>query len=233
MWYGGLYGVLLEPSREQVRCVVEIGIGTVIPKAPSTMFGIGSNNYRPGGSLRAWRDFLPNAAVHGLDVAADTQFAGEGRITTHLCDSTDTEQSAAMLRSIAPLVPDLIIDDGLHVEAAQIATLRNFFPALRPGGLYVVEDVFETAIPGIIETLQTIDPESDFFVDRSWGECVGIVARKATRENVARRTRRPVRWLEAHRQGLQEALAASKNRGRTMVDMVRGIRRRLRHLVGN
>jgi hypothetical protein len=116
-----LYGVLLEPFREQIRCVVEIGIGTVIPDAASTMFGIVNHNYRPGGSLRAWRDFLPNAAVHGLDIAADTQFAGEGRITTHVCDSTDTEQSAAMLRSIAPLVPDLIIDDGSHVEAAQIA----------------------------------------------------------------------------------------------------------------
>jgi hypothetical protein len=71
LWYGGLYGVLLEPSREQIRCVVEIGIGTVIPEVASTMFGIGNDNYRPGGSLRAWRDFLPNAAVHGVDVAAD------------------------------------------------------------------------------------------------------------------------------------------------------------------
>jgi len=233
LWYGGLYGVLLEPSREQIRCVVEIGIGTVIPEAAGSMFGIGNDNYRPGGSLRAWRDFLPNAAVHGVDVAADTQFTGEGRITTHLCNSTDTEQSAAMLRSIAPLVPDLVIDDGLHVEAGQIATLRNFFPALRPGGLYVVEDVLETAIPGILEALQTIDPECDFFVDRSWGECVAIIARKPTGQNKASRTRRPARWLEAHRQGLQAALAASKKRRRTMADIVRGSRRRLRYLIGN
>lgn len=233
LWYGGLYGVLLEPSREEIRCVVEIGIGTVIPEAASTMFGTGNDNYRPGGSLRAWRDFLPNAAVHGVDVAADTQFAGEDRITTHLCNSTDTEQSAAMLRLIAPLVPDLIIDDGLHVEAAQIATLRNFFPALRPGGLYVVEDVFASAIPGIMEALQTIDPECDFFVDRSWGECVAIVARKPTGENIASRTKRPARWLEAHRQGLQAQLAAPKKRWRTMVDIVRSARRRLRHLIEN
>ena len=233
LWYGGLYGVLLEPSREQVRCVVEIGIGIVIPEAASTMFGIGNHNYRPGASLRAWRDFLPNAAVHGVDVAADTQFTGEGRITTHLCDSRDTEQSAAMLRSIAPLVPDLIIDDGLHVEAAQVATLRNFFPALRPGGLYVVEDVLETAIPGIMEALQTIDRECDFFVDRSWGECVAIIVRKPTGENMASRTRRPARWLEAHRQRLRAASTAPKNRWRTVGDIVRGARRRLRHLIEN
>jgi hypothetical protein len=138
-----------------------------------------------------------------------------------------------MLRSIAPLVPDLIIDDGLHVEAAQIATLRNFFPALRPGGLYVVEDVLETAVPGVMEALQTIDPECDFFVDRSWGECVAIVARKPTGENMASRTRRPARWLEAHRQGLRAASVASKKGRRTMVDIVRGARRRFRHLIEN
>lgn len=72
-WYGGLYGVLLSPIRECVRCVVEIGIGTMIPGRPSSMVGVvGAGTYRPGASLRAWRDFFPNADVHGVDVAPDT-----------------------------------------------------------------------------------------------------------------------------------------------------------------
>src|SRR6516164_1770982 len=129
--YGGLYGVLLSPTRECIRCVVEIGIGTMIPGAPSSMVGFGAENYRPGASLRAWRDFFPNAEVHGVDVAPDTRIDSEPRITTHLCDSSNPNQVAAMLTAIALLIPDLIIDDGLHTASAQIATFRNFFPALR------------------------------------------------------------------------------------------------------
>jgi len=178
LWYGGLYGVLLPPVREYIRCVVEIGIGTMIPGAPSSMVGYGADSYRPGGSLRAWRDFFPNADVHGIDVAADTRIEGEARITTHVCDSTNEDEVAAVLEAIAPLVPDLIIDDGLHSASAQIATLRNFFPALRASGLYVVEDVTRSKVPTILAETKQMDPGCDFFVDAAWAEWVAIVIRK-------------------------------------------------------
>src|SRR2546422_3400056 len=87
-WYGGLYDVLLQPHRREIGCVIEVGIGTMIPGAPSSMVGCGAENYRPGASLRAWRDFLPNAELYGVDVAPDTQFTGESRIHTYLCAST-------------------------------------------------------------------------------------------------------------------------------------------------
>jgi hypothetical protein len=176
---GGLYGVMLQPAREYFRCVVEIGIGTMIPGVPSSMVGFGADSYRPGASLRAWRDFFPNAAVHGIDVAADTQIDGEARITTHLCDSSNADHAATVLKAIAPLIPDLIIDDGLHSASAQIATLRNFFPALRAAGLYVVEDVIPSDVPTILSEIERIDPGCDFFVPKQMGdECFAIVIRK-------------------------------------------------------
>jgi hypothetical protein len=163
-WYGGLYGVLLSPVRECIRCVVEIGIGTVIPGGPSSMAGVGADNYRPGASLRAWRDFFPNADVHGVDVAPDTRIESEPRITTHFCDSSDPDQVATVLKAIAP--PDLIIDDGLHVPSAQIATFRNFFPSLRAAGLYVLEDVIPANAPVILAEFNLIAPGCDVFVRR-------------------------------------------------------------------
>jgi hypothetical protein len=31
-WYGGMYAVLLQPSRHAIKSVIEIGIGTLIPE---------------------------------------------------------------------------------------------------------------------------------------------------------------------------------------------------------
>jgi cephalosporin hydroxylase len=177
-WYGGLYDVLLYPSRETIRCVIEIGIGTMIPAAPSSMVGWGAENYRPGGSLRAWRDFLPAAEIHGVDVAPDTQFSDEPRIHTHLCDSRNAAEIAALFARIAPVRPDLIIDDGLHEAAAQLQTLRNFFPYLCAGGLYVIEDVLPEEVLMVTAELSSIVGGSPFFVDNRAEPWAAIVIRK-------------------------------------------------------
>jgi hypothetical protein len=177
-WYGGLYDVLLEPHRRTIACVVEVGIGTMIPGAASSMVGWGTEKYRPGASLRAWRDFLPYAEVYGVDVAPDTQFEGEARITTFLCDSTDARQVAAFFARIAPAIPDLIVDDGLHEVAAQAKTLANFFPSLRPGGLYVLEDASPKDVPTLLSKLRSIDPGCPYFVDNRTEPWVAIVIRK-------------------------------------------------------
>lgn len=136
--YAGAYEALLGARRKQIRRVLEIGIGTLNPSAASSMFGFGASHYRPGASLRAWRDYFPNAQIIGLDVQPDTQFADE-RIQTFICDSRDPAAAERFLSSQEPF--DVIIDDGSHKAEDQLATLRNFFPALRSPGLYMIEDV--------------------------------------------------------------------------------------------
>jgi hypothetical protein len=107
------------------------------------MEGYAPGHYRPGASLRAWRDYLPNAEVIGVDVQPDTQIT-EPRIRTLQCDSTDTAAVAALRRTaLAGLRCDVIIDDGSHRSADQLTTLANFFPLLAPGGLYFIEDIGE------------------------------------------------------------------------------------------
>ena len=39
---------------------------------------------------------------------------------------------------------DVIIDDGLHSSKAQVATLKNFFPYLASGGIYITEDLYDS-----------------------------------------------------------------------------------------
>lgn len=137
--YAPVYHALFKRLRDLPLTILEIGIGTLIPGARSSMSGYGLPGYRPGASLRAWRDYFPNAAIHGVDVQPDTMIVGEERITTALCDSTD----AAAVKAYLDRSPtfDVIIDDGVHHPDLQLKTLTNFYPALKPGGIYVIEDV--------------------------------------------------------------------------------------------
>lgn len=136
--YTPVYQAILKRIRGDVGRILEVGIGTMIPDAPSSMVGYSLPGYKPGGSLRAFRDYLPVADVVGVDVAKDCMFE-EDRIKTACADSRD--------RTVLDLVLgdrlfDVIIDDGLHTHEAQLATMRNLLPRVSPGGYYVVEDIY-------------------------------------------------------------------------------------------
>jgi hypothetical protein len=140
--YPGVYECLFRSCREQVTAVLEVGIGTMIPGAHSSMQGYVLPGYKPGGSLRAWRDFFVNATIYGLDVQPDTQFDDEERIITRLCDSCDASAVHAVMETQGwPREFDIIIDDGSHYAEDQLSTFTNLFPFLKHNGLYIIEDV--------------------------------------------------------------------------------------------
>lgn len=136
--YTPIYEALFRHQRQRIGSVLEIGIGTMIPGAPSSMIGWALPGYEPGGSLRAWRDWFPNAKILGLDLQPDTQFT-ELRIETRLCDTRQADDVAACLGAPRPMF-DLIIDDGDHSVSAQLLTCANIYPYLADGGYYIIED---------------------------------------------------------------------------------------------
>lgn len=138
--YAPIYHALFKHLRSQPVTLLEIGIGTLIQGAYCSMYGHDLPGYRPGASLRAWRDYFPNGLVYGLDVQPDTMILDEPRIITALVDSTSAAAVGAFLTK-KPSGFDIIIDDGAHIPQLQVETLRNFYPALKPNGLYVIEDV--------------------------------------------------------------------------------------------
>jgi hypothetical protein len=146
--YPAIYEILLGHRRQQIGSVLEIGIGTMIPDARSSMVDWALDGYKPGGSLRAWRDWFPNAIVTGLDVQVDTQFNDEPFIVTLLCDSRSKTEVVARLGDTQHFF-DLIIDDGDHDAVAQLQTCENLWPYLMPGGLYVIEDADELPSTGV------------------------------------------------------------------------------------
>ncbi len=137
--YTAHYEAAFDKMRESPIELLEVGIGTMIPGAHSSMVGYALEGYRPGGSLRAWRDWFPHAQITGIDVQPDTQFTGEERITTLLGNSTDPLSLERALD--AGKTFDIIIDDGSHYDTDQLATLANLWPRVRSGGYYVIEDI--------------------------------------------------------------------------------------------
>lgn len=120
------YGRHLGNRRRLVRSVLEIGVG-------------GDDRLESGGeSLRMWRSYFPNAHVYGIDIY-EKRFSPDGRITVLQGDQSDTSFLARVSDAYGPF--DLIVDDGSHLGPDQIASFGALFPTVRPGGLYVIEDL--------------------------------------------------------------------------------------------
>jgi predicted O-methyltransferase YrrM len=118
--YLALYDRLLRPLRLKPVRLLEIGV-------------LG------GASLRMWRDYFPAGEIVGLDVdPAAAAHAGE-RIAVHRADQADVPAMTRLVGTLGPF--DIIVDDGSHRWAHQVATLRALLPLVARRGFYIVEDL--------------------------------------------------------------------------------------------
>jgi SAM-dependent methyltransferase len=140
--YHMLYAALLSGRRLQSLTLLEIGLGTNTITVRSNMGPSG----RPGASLRAFRDWAPQADIHGADIDRSILFS-EDRITTYWVDQTDAKSAEGLGRSLASRKFDLIIDDGLHEPHANLNTVAFALDRLKPGGYVVVEDILPASLP--------------------------------------------------------------------------------------
>ncbi|WP_238014817.1 hypothetical protein KZZ52_34330 [Dactylosporangium sp. AC04546] len=132
-YYTQHYDRYLAPLRDLPVVMVEIGVGGF------DHAGVG------GGSLHAWSRYFHRGLVYGIDVA-DKRDVRHPRVTTLQGDQADTGFVAQVLAETGP--PDIVLDDGSHRSADVIASFELFFPHLRDGGLYFVEDLQTSYWPG-------------------------------------------------------------------------------------
>lgn len=137
--YTAVYDELFRGRRDITTSVLEIGIGYRFYKGHWMK---GNKQYITGASLRAWRDYFPNAHVYGCDIARHILFQDD-RISTFFMDQSKQDQASVVERSVPaesrPL--DIIVDDGSHIPEHQFLSAIRLFPLVRDGGIYVVEDV--------------------------------------------------------------------------------------------
>jgi SAM-dependent methyltransferase len=138
--YHHVYGMALS-NPSSITNILEIGMGTNNLDIVSNM----TINGRPGASLRAFRDFCPNANIYGADVDKRILFSEE-RIQTFFVDQTKND-TFIELSSHLPKFFDLIIDDGLHSPNANLLSLNFGLRLLRNGGWFIIEDINQHALP--------------------------------------------------------------------------------------
>jgi len=93
-----------------------------------------------GGSLQMWRHYFgQDCRVHGVDIQETCKAYEDLHTTIHIGDQADRAFWKRFRKSV-PAV-DVLIDDGGHQPEQQMVTLEEMLPHLRPGGVYICEDV--------------------------------------------------------------------------------------------
>ncbi|TIT78230.1 MAG: hypothetical protein E5W57_12000 [Mesorhizobium sp.] len=106
---------------------------------PITLLEIGVQN---GGSLEIWGKYFKSATrILGCDIddrCSELTFQDD-RIAVFIGDANSVETREAILADTATF--DIIVDDGSHMVSDVIQSFALYFPSIKPGGAYVVEDL--------------------------------------------------------------------------------------------
>src|SRR6185437_14396738 len=93
-----------------------------------------------GASLRMWEEFFPNGKIVGMDIDPRCK-ALESKRVSIIIGSQDDSAIRDQLAVNHPKGFDIIIDDGSHVSEHMEKSFDLYFPLLKPGGTYVIEDL--------------------------------------------------------------------------------------------
>lgn len=120
---------------------------------------IGTQN---GASLELWRDYFNNADVVGVHVDSNTDIekinlSSSDRITLELLTQSKEDDLVSFAEKYSDV--DVILDDGTHKMYDQQITLAKLFRILKPGGIYIIEDLHTS--------LEAKMPEKRVF---NWGD---------------------------------------------------------------
>lgn len=118
--YLSFYDKLFFPLKGEPTRIVEIGIGD-------------------GGSLDLWDRYFthPNSRIFGVDVHVPSFTSGRIQAVQAMHDNACV---AALVRPV-----DVVIDDASHDPEDQASAFRIWWRSIRPGGLYVIEDLRDDA----------------------------------------------------------------------------------------
>ncbi|BBU71528.1 hypothetical protein ICHIJ1_14470 [Fluviibacter phosphoraccumulans] len=94
-----------------------------------------------GGSLETWSSYFPNAQIFvGCDINQKCRdlIYQDKKIHVVVGDA-NSETAYQQVRQLTTYL-DVIIDDGSHQSRDIFLSFLNYFPLLKPGGLFIVED---------------------------------------------------------------------------------------------
>jgi hypothetical protein len=119
-----------------------------------------------GGSLEMWEKYFgAQARIYGVDIEPGCKAYEAGAVRVFTGDQADRAFWQRFKEEVPEL--DIVIDDGGHLAEQQIVSLEELLPHLRPGGVYLCEDVhhpfnqFSAYVSGLAQDLNTLAYEAD------------------------------------------------------------------------
>ena len=118
--YGSVYENLFKKFKNNKLKILEIGVAN-------------------GHSLAGWYIYFPYSEIYGIDIKKKYKlFYSGSRLKYFQLDITDKNQVNNFKKK--NIFFDIIIDDSLHENSGYCNNLINFFPLLKSGGIYSIED---------------------------------------------------------------------------------------------
>src|SRR6266568_1119061 len=100
----------------------------------------------PGRLIHKWHHYFgPGTRVVGIDIDPRCR-SFEDEATTILIGDQGDRRFFAEVRGRVPHI-DILIDDGGHAMAQQIATFEELYPHVQPDGIYLCEDIHTSFMP--------------------------------------------------------------------------------------
>jgi len=144
--YGDLYELFFSVRKDENINLLECGIGSTTDTVPSNM----GKSYKPGASLRSWRDYFHNANIYGVDIDPAC-IINEDRISSCQADQLSSESIQNALENFDNPVFDIVIDDGLHTAEACISLYKNMRAHLKANATYIIEDMTPASLLEVAE----------------------------------------------------------------------------------
>jgi hypothetical protein len=117
-----IYEKFFEPIKDKNLNILEIGVAN-------------------GHSHAAWYKYFTNSNIYGIDIRDKKSLLYSGkRLFYYQLDCTNINEVKKFKNNNKNLSFDIIIDDSLHNYQGFIGNLNNFFPLLKNGGYYFLED---------------------------------------------------------------------------------------------
>ena len=93
-----------------------------------------------GGSLEMWRSYFGEKShIYGVDIEEVCKAYENDQVSIFIGDQADRAFWKTFKESVEGI--DILIDDGGHTPEQQQITLEEMLPSIKPGGVYLCEDV--------------------------------------------------------------------------------------------
>lgn len=95
---------------------------------------------RFGRSIRVWHAWFPLARIIGIDITPIT-LEDEDRMPRYIFRRGSQFDGEFLDSLFEEFDPRIVIDDGSHLCDHQIFSFERIFPRLKPGSMYICEDI--------------------------------------------------------------------------------------------